>query len=125
MGTSTVAIERIQTRRMSEVRGHGESSLPGDGKEVQDRLLDSPFWWSRGNGFDLLHSDPPPNLGVKQNNRTVGPDVFGRLRSRIRDVVFTPRVENVGGLPLWADGRTLKRMNRGSQRGQHSFEMYG
>lgn len=89
MGTSTVALERIQTRRMSEVGGQGESSPPGDGKEVRDRPLVSPFWWSRGNGFDLLHSDPP-NLGVKQNNRTAGADVFGRLRSRIRAVVFTP-----------------------------------
>lgn len=89
MGTSTVALERIQTRRMSEVGGQGESSPPGDGKEARDRPLVSPFWWSRGNGFDLLHSDPP-NLGVKQNNRTAGADVFGRLRSRIRAVVLPP-----------------------------------
>lgn len=123
MGTSTVRLERIQTRRMSEVRGQGGSSLPGDGKEVQGRPLVSPFWWSRGNGFDLLHSDPP-NLGVRQNNRTVGPDVFGRS-ARGFAPLFYPRVEDVGGLPLRADGRTLKRMNRGSQRGQHSFEMYG
>lgn len=45
----------------------------------------SPMWWSRGNSFDLLHSDPS-NLGVKQNNRTVGPDVFSWLQLGMRAV---------------------------------------
>lgn len=47
------------------------------------------MWWSRGNSFDLLHSDPP-NLGAKLNNRTAAPDVLGRLRLGMRAVVFTP-----------------------------------
>lgn len=54
---------------------------------VESRV--SPMWWSRGNSFDLLHSDPP-NLGAKQNNRTAAPDVLGRLRLGMRAVVFTP-----------------------------------
>lgn len=49
----------------------------------------SPMWRSRGNSFDLLHSDPA-NLGVKLNNRTGGPDVFRRLHLGMHAVFLPP-----------------------------------
>lgn len=150
MGASAVVRGRTRTRgpRISEAplqraRAGAQEvppppGLPGDGKEVLDcpppppppppplgvESRVSPMWWSRGNSFDLLHSDPP-DLGAKLNNRTAGPDVLGRLGLGMRARRLYPRVENVGGLPPRANGRSLKRTKRGSQRGQHSFEMYG
>lgn len=108
MGASAVVRGRTRTRgsRISEARLQrvraGAQEVPlvcqGMGRKcwtdphppplgVESRV--SPMWWSRGNSFDLLHSDPP-NLGAKLNNRTAGPDVLGRLRLGMRAVVFTP-----------------------------------
>lgn len=89
----------------------------------------SPMWRSRGNGFDLLHPEPL-SLGVKQK--------IGQWDRMFLDNFSCERGSTPLCLRLSAGlcgkcGRSaslswlqdLKRMNRGSQRGQHSFEMYG
>lgn len=89
----------------------------------------SSMWRFRGNSFDLVHPDPL-SLGVKQKIGQWGRMFLDsssceRGSSLSVSVPLQVCVENVGGLPHWAGCRTLKRVNRGSQRGQHSFEMYG
>lgn len=93
----------------------------------------SPMWESGGNGFDLLHPEPL-GFGVKQNMGQwhrmffLTASLVGVVGGRLRLCLSW----NCGrSPPLGWRQRSLKkeegggRKRRGSQRGQHSFEMYG
>lgn len=87
----------------------------------------SPVWRPRGNDFDLLPPDPQTS-GVKrdigQRERMPEDDVSRERGSSLSVAIpLQAFVENVGGPPHRDDGRALKGLKRGSQRGQHSFEM--